>query len=132
MAISSRFYDMQLLEQEIAASLHRALESGGDTFAYSLDLSRDAEALTQLAEMMDRYKSREYKQVVFLKEQGRDLASILVRLMRLKEDGSEKNSKSQTRNQYEVILRVLHDVMVQKELKRRRVDVSLCSGLRDG
>ena len=82
--------------------------------------------------MMDRYKSREYKQVVFLKEQGRDLASILVRLMRLKEDGSEKNSKSQTRNQYEVILRVLHDVMVQKELKRRRVDVSLCSGLRDG
>jgi hypothetical protein len=80
-----------------------------------------------LVEILESYKSREYKESIFLADSGKKLAQVLSKLMVLKSDEGSKD-----RDQFEAMLRLLHDVMIQQEIKHRKVTLELCSGQRDG
>ena len=64
---------------------------------------------------------------MFLEKSANELAHVLSKLMNLKGEGGISE-----RDQFEAILRVLHDAMIQKEMKHRKVTLSLSSGMRDG
>ena len=117
--VALRFYDKNLLEQNIAHSINRVLSGKtGHTYAYSVDLSRSKKSAEELATMLARYKSKEYKKTVFVS----DLAKVGKLLSQVMDDGDvgrDDPQVSKSDQEFAAALRLIHDAIISKEISRR-------------
>ena len=114
-----RFYDKNLLEQNIAHSINRVMSGRtGHTYAYSCDLSRSKKDAEELETMLARYKSKEYKKTVFVS----NLAKVAKHLSQVMNDGDvgrDDPALHKTDHEFAAALRLIHDAIISKEISRR-------------
>ena len=117
--VALRFYDKNLLEQNIAHSINRVMSGRtGHTYAYSANLSRSKKDTEELETMLARYKSKEYKKTVFVS----DLAKVAKHLSKVMNDGDvgrDDPALDNSDHEFAAALRLIHDAIISKELSRR-------------